>query len=196
MSRDRENKRKKRDELARQLGVGRADVEQQRDLETRERVSRPAVRLVAQKPVGILRRLLDRTDPLVVAVYLVEQKGPRLLEVIVLSKERHQLAKVTYHRPAHFIVVALAVPDAATASLLVDALSTSPATAKALLVDGEELSSPAFATAAWEVPRRARIDGLLETRVGAALSIRGVARSAVRHALPLERTTATIEIEI
>ena len=78
MSRDREAQRKKKAELARQLGVGRAGVEERKELEERERVTRPAMRLLARMPAGgLLRRLVDRQrEVLVLALYLVEPKNP------------------------------------------------------------------------------------------------------------------------
>src|SRR5262245_20993395 len=134
MSRERERQRKKRDELARQLGVGRAQADEQKHLQENERVTRPAVRLVARAPAGgLLRRPLDREEPLVLALFLVEAKGARMVKAVPLvDGERHELGKVVYHRPAHFLVVVIPALEPAA---LVEKLSAD------VRIDGHALAS-------------------------------------------------------
>lgn len=188
MSRDREQQRKQRSELARQLGVGRADVDERKDLKENERVSRPVLRLVSRTPKGWLRRLLQRDEALVLACYLVEGRGARLVQALVLDGERHELAKLTYRRPAHFVLLLLAAAEPAP---LLAALATA-----SVRLDDVDLASELLASAQWEVARRVRVDALPAVRVGAAVSIRGIGRSASRHEFPLENCVATIDVEI
>ena len=182
MSRDREEKRKKKTELARQLGVSKSEVDDHKDLAERERVTRPAVQLIEQKSRGnFLKRLVASNDDLVLALFLVEQRRARLIKAFALNDVRHELGKVTYHRPAHFVVV-------------VFARGSVPSSFEALRVDGHEIANESLT--AWETPRAARIDGIEGVTKGAVVSMRGVARVEAKHDFPLEKTTATIAIEI
>jgi hypothetical protein len=174
MSRDREEKRKKKAELARQLGVSKAEVDDHKDLAERERVTRPAVQLVSRK-AGFLSRLLSRDDDIVFALFLVEQRRARLIKAFVLGDTRHELGKIVYHRPAHFVVVVF--PGEAVPSSIV--------------IEEHDISSEALAS--WETPRAVNVQGVGK---GALVSIRGVARVEAKHDFPLEKGTATIAIEI
>lgn len=174
MSRDREEKRKKKAELARQLGVSKADVDEHKDLADRERVTRPAIQLVERK-ASFLKRLMGSED-LVLALFLVEQRRARLIKAFLLRDVRHELGKVTYHRPAHFFVVVFA--------------SESVPSLDALRIDGYEVANEALV--AWETPRAVRIDGVDGVTKGAAVSMRGIARVEAK----LDFGMATIAIEI
>jgi hypothetical protein len=180
MSRDREEKRKKKAELARQLGVSKGDVDEHKDLAERERVTRPAVQLLERK-AGFLSRLISREDDLVLALFLVELRRARLIKAFALDDMRHELGKVTYHRPAHFVVVVFASENV-------------PASFDALRIDGHEVASEAIA--AWETPRAVRIEGVAGVTKGAAVSMRGIARVEAKHDFPLEKSTATVAVEM
>ena len=180
MSRDREEKRKKKAELARQLGVSKADVDEHKELAERERVTRPAIQLVERK-ASFLKRLISREAELVLALFLVEQRRARLIKAFALGDVRHELGKVTYHRPAHFVVVVFASESV-------------PSSFDALRIDGHDVANEAIA--AWEKPRAVRIEGVEAVTKGAAVSVRGIARVVVKLEFPLEKSTATIAIEI
>lgn len=180
MSRDREEKRKKKAELARQLGVSKADVDEHKDLADRERVTRPAIQFV-ERSTSFFKRLIAREDDLVLALFLVEQRRARLIKAFLLGDVRHELGKVTYHRPAHFIVVVFASERV-------------PSSFDALRIDGHEVANEALAGR--ETPRAVRIDGVDGVTKGAAVSIRGIARVEAKHDFPLEKRVTTIAIEI
>lgn len=189
MSRKREARRDKRHELARQLGVASADVDEHRHLQERARVSRPVLRVVQHAPAGgLLGRLFSRPEHLVLALFLVDSQGARLLDVVALDAGERRLDKLTYHRPAHFVLVALSAREPAP---LVAAIASAT-----LLLDDLPVDAVAIASAGWEAPRRVSIGGLATPFVGAAVSVRGVARVAERVQLPLLRSTATVEIEV
>jgi hypothetical protein len=187
MSRERERQRKKRSELARQLGVTRGELADGGAIEQRERVTRPALQLQSRNSTGLLGRL-HKELPLVAALYLVDAKGARLVRALVLDGDRQEIEKLVYRRPAHFIIVLLETGDPG-------AVINGFATAQ-LRLDDLDLASDAFASAEWEVARRVRVAGLKGEHSGAALSIRGVTRVAARHEFPLERCIATLSIEI
>lgn len=184
MSRDREEKRKKKAELARQLGVSKASVDEHKDLAERERVTRPTVQLVERKASGnFLKRLVTSDEDLVFALFLVERRGARLLGAFEIDDVKHELGKVTYHRPAHFVAV-------------VFPRESVPASFDAIRIDGHAVADAALAAADWEKPRAVRIEGIEGVSTGAAVSLRGVARIEAKVAFPLEKSTATIAIEV
>ncbi len=189
MSRKREARREKRHELARQLGVAAGEVDDHRHLQEHARVCRPVLRVVSHVPRGgVFGRLWSRPGHLVLALFLVDSKGARLLDVSALDAGERRLDKLTYHRPAHFVLVAITAPDPAP---LVAAIPSAT-----LLVDDRPIGDATLASAAWETPRRARIGGLPIACTGVVLSVRGVARVDERVALPLLRSTATVELEV
>lgn len=189
MSRKREAQREKRHELARQLGVASAEVDEHRHLQERARVCRPVLRVVANEPNGgALRRLFAKPSHLVLALYLVDSNGARLLAACALDSGEHHLDKLTYHRPAHFVLVAL---DAREPEPLVKALADA-----ALTLDGIAVGDAALAAADWEKPRAVRVGGLAAPLRGGAVSLRGVGRVAERLVLPLERSAPVVEVEL
>lgn len=189
MSRKREAQREKRHELARQLGVAAAEVGAHRKLQEDARVCRPVVRVLAhERTGGALRRMLARPERLVVALYLVEAKGARLLDVGALEAGERNIEKLTYHRPARFVLVALASHD--PEALVAELGSAVPR------LDQLALEDAALASAEWEAPRAVRIDGLTAGYAGAAVCVRGVARVEQRFVLPLPHSRATVEIEV
>lgn len=189
MSRKRETQREKRRELARQLDVTGAEVGDHRHLQEHARTCRPVLRVIAHEATGgALRKLLARPERLVLALFLVEAKGARLLDVAALEHGERRLDKLTYHRPAHFLLVALAsdAPEGLVAEL----------TGATLTLDGRELADPSFAAAEWETGRAVRVGGLRAELAGAAVSVRGVGRVEERVVLPLPRSRATVEVEV
>lgn len=189
MSRKREAQREKRHELARQLGVGSAEVEEHRHLQEHARVCRPVVRVVAHEQAGgALRRLLGRPERLVLALYLVDAKGARLLDVAALQAGERRLEKLTYHRPARFVLLAIACHDP---DVLVAELQHLTPT-----LDGHALEDPALATGDWEVPRVVKVGGLSAPRTGGAVCVRGVGRVERRYELPLPHSRANVEVEV
>lgn len=189
MSRKREAQREKRHELARQLGVSAAEVEEHRHLQENARVSRPVLRCLGfEARGGVLKRLFGPKDALVVALYLVEPRGPRLLHAAALVEGEVRLDKLSYHRPAHFLLLAFPARDAAATLAALPAAS--------LTLDGLALGDPALARAEWEQPRSAELGGLTTASRGAALSLRGVARLAERIVLPLEPRAPVLEVEL
>ena len=189
MSRKREAQREKRHELARQLGVAATDVDTHHHLQEHARVCRPALRVVAHEQTGgVLRRLVTRPERLVLALWLVDAKGARLLDVAALEAGERRLDKLTYQRPAHFVLVALTALDPGA---LVGELPGA-----ALTLDGLRLDDASIASAAWEVPRQVTVARLRAPLVGAAVSVRGVGRVEQRFVLPLARSRATVEVEV
>ncbi|MCC7074184.1 MAG: hypothetical protein IT383_22935 [Deltaproteobacteria bacterium] len=189
MSRKRQAQRDKRHELARQLGVASAEVDEHRALQENARVCRPLLRVLAHEPSGgMLRRLWARPTSLVLALSLVDSSGARLLGTVATERGELRIDKLTYHRPAHFLLVALGARDGAA---LVDEL-----TRATLTLDGRPLADPVFASASWEAPRAVRVGGLAAPCTGAAVSVRGVGRVATRVVLPLPHSRATVAIEL
>lgn len=190
MSRKREAQREKRHELARQLGVGSAEVDHHRHLAENARVTRPVLRVVALEPRGgVLTRRFSRPERLVVALFLVDSKGAHLLHAQVLEEGERQLDKLTYHRPAHFVVVAFTARDPEPC---IAALSSGAA----LTLDEHRIDDGALAASDWERPRPVRLGGLPGAVRGAAVSVRGVARVSEQWVLPLERCAPTVELEV
>jgi hypothetical protein len=166
MSRRREEKRTKEKELARQLGDADVDADTLKD---RARVSRPVLRTLSVKR-GVLNKLFSRKEHLVLALFLVDSKGAHKLACVVLDEGEHHVDKVTYHRPAHFVLVAWMAEDASGIdSFAVDQLSAED-----------------------EKPRAVSVG---EKR-GVAFSIRGVGRVEARHSIELESGSAVIEVEV
>lgn len=189
MSRKRQAQREKRHELARQLGVATADVDEHRALRENARVCRPLLRVLAHEHTGgLLRRVWRQRDALVLALYLVEAKGARLLGAAALESGELAIDKLTYHRPAHFVLVALGAKDAGA---LVEELKGA-----ALTLDERPLADPLFASEEWETARAVRVGGLAAPHQGAAVSVRGVGRVEARVVLPLPHSRATVEIEV
>lgn len=191
MSRKREERRKKKAELARQLGVAASEVDAHHHLQENERVTRPELRLLELRSPGGVRGLLaGRRPDVVVAVYVVEAGGARLVGTQRLAERKQQLARLSYTRPAHFLVAALATTDAPTA---IDALQAAGASVQ---IDGHAVDSPSFADAQWETARAASLGGVEGVTTCAAVSVRGVGRSAVTAELPLGRWTAAVELKL
>lgn len=189
MSRKREAQREKRHELARQLGVASAEVDEHRHLQERARVCRPVLRVISNEPTGgALRRLFAKPAHLVLALYLVDSKGAQLLAAAALDAGERHLDKLTYHRPAHFVLVAFDVRD--SEPLVMELASA------ALTLDGIAIGDAALAAADWEKPRAVQIGGLAAPLRGGAVSLRGVGRVAERLVLPLERSAPVVEVEL
>lgn len=190
MSRERERKRQKKDELARQLAGQNVDGDK---IAERARTTRPALHLLQRTPTqGLLRRLLTKESPLTATLFLVDGKGARAVASITLDDRRHELAKVSYHRPAHFVLVV--VPGVAG----VAGVAAVPASAT---VDGIALGDAQLAAVEWEQPRAVRVAGLDGADTGgvvsgAVVSLRGVARIEARLEFPLEDCVATILVEV
>ena len=189
MSRKREAQREKRHELARQLGVSALEVQEHRHLQENARVTRPVLRCLGfEARGGVLKRMFGAKHTVLVALYLVEPRGARLLHAAALTEGEVRLDKLSYHRPAHFLLVAFPVRDAA-ADLA--ALPAAP-----LTIDGLALDDPALASAGWERPRSAQLGGLPVATLGAALCLRGMARVAERIVLPLDPRAPVLEVEL
>lgn len=189
MSRKREVQREKRKEMARQLGVATGEVEEHRALQENARVCRPVLRVLGRAPAGgLLGRLFSRAEPLVLALYLVDGQGAHLLYSGALEKGEVRLEKLTYHRPARFVLVACTVRQPG------DVVAALPQAS--LHVDGMPLTAPALASEDWEHPRAVQLSGLAGATRGAVVCVRGIARACERAVLPLPPLAPTVEIEI
>jgi hypothetical protein len=165
MSRRREEKRTKDKELARQLGDADVDADTLKD---RARVSRPVLRTLSVKR-GLLGKLFSRNEHLVIALFLVDSKGAHSLACVVLDEGEHHVDKITYHRPAHFVVVAWMAEDASKIEFAADQFSAEDETPRAVTL-GEKR--------------------------GVAFSIRGIGRVETRHEIALHNATVVIEVEV
>jgi hypothetical protein len=190
MSRKREEKRRKKAEMERQLGDAAADVDTAR-LRERERVTTPELRLAELRSPGGLRGLLTGGPPaVVVAVYVVEASGARLIDAVEVGERKQRLERVSYTRPAHFLLIAVTTRDADATS---SALASAGASAH---IDGEPLDSGGFREEAWETPRVAKLDGVEGHADCAALSVPGVGRAMLTTELTLGRATAVLEMKL
>jgi hypothetical protein len=178
MSRKRKEKKSKQKELARQLGVSRAEAGEQHQLQEKERVTRPELKLVELEKAGGLKGLLASKPEVAVAVYVVEASRTRLAGAAALGEKRVQLEKISYSRPAHIVVVACAGKGAA----------------EALEARGPDVGLPLgeMGTAEWEAPRAVALD----LGKASAVSVRGVDRTAQTLRFDLGGYRAVIEVKV
>jgi hypothetical protein len=191
VSRKREDRRKKKAEMARQLGVSASEVDSHHHLQERERVTRPELRLVElHGPPGLRSLVAGRRPDVVIALFVVETRGPRLVGALKLGDKAHQLERLSYTRPAHFVLLATATKDSSSV------LASFPTDNSALKLSDLALDAPDFASNEWEEAREVEITGLPGATTGAAMSLHGVGRSAVTAELPLGKWTALVEVSV